>query len=336
MTLVEEILSGDRRDLQLLAASGLVPLPPEQLLPLQVRLAEGDDAEVAERATTGIALTDPRRIAAVLATDADAATLGYFARTTRDSAVIETIMRRRDVPTSVVRELAPRLAADLQDALLLRQDLIVLDPELLTALEGNPHLTQSSRRRIGEYREHLIGDRGATIEGLGEMDRPGYLDPEVIAEIEVVRAKATAIEGEVDEVTGLSEGQIRMLPIPARLKLARGAPRSLRALLVRDTNPQVALEVVRANALSDTEVEQLAKSRVVAEEILEEIVRRREWIRKYPVLLAIATNPKTPGGVAIRLIPQLAVRDLRGLARDRNVPDAVRQTAARIYRVKSA
>lgn len=333
MSLVDEIVSGARRDLQLLAASGLVPLPPSELLPIQVQLAEGDDIEIADRAATGIALTDPSVLREVLAGDAGPVVLGYFARNSKDSSVIEVLLRRRDIGIDLVRELAPRLGPDLQDLLLLRQDLIVESPDLLAALEVNTQLTPSSRRRIGEYREHLLsGLRQATL--AAEAELPGYQDPEVVAEIEKVRMLPA--EGEQDEVTGLSEGQIRMLPIPSRLKLARGAPRSLRALLVRDSNTQVALEVVRANHLSDIEVEQLSRSRVVCEEILEEIARRREWIRKYPVILGLVTNPKTPAGIAMRLVTQLSVRDLRNLTRDRNIPDAVRQTANRIYRVKSA
>jgi hypothetical protein len=33
-------------------------------------------------------------------------------------------------------------------------------------------------------------------------------------------------------------------------------------------------------------------------------------------------------------VPRLAVRDLRELGRDRNIPDAIRSTALRLYRIK--
>ena len=44
----------------------------------------------------------------------------------------------------------------LQEALLLRQDAIVEEPLILDALERNPYLSPFSRRRILEYREHLL------------------------------------------------------------------------------------------------------------------------------------------------------------------------------------
>ena len=49
---------------------------------------------------------------------------------------------------------------------------------------------------------------------------------------------------------------------------------------------------------------------------------------------ALIFNPRTPLPTAMRLIPRLSVRDLKDLGRDRNVPDAVRSTALRLYRIK--
>ena len=43
----------------------------------------------------------------------------------------------------------------------------------------------------------------------------------------------------------------------------------------------------------------------------------------------------TPGAAAVaRHDPALSVRDLRDMGRDRNVPDVVRSTALRLYRIK--
>jgi hypothetical protein len=104
---------------------------------------------------------------------------------------------------------------------------------------------------------------------------------------------------------------------------------------LKDSNPLVALAALNNNALSDEEVEQLAKSRSVVDEVLMEISRRREWMNKYPIVNAVVGNPRTPVGVAVRLIPRLSIRDLRGLSHNRNVPDGVRYAAQRQYQVKT-
>ncbi len=64
------------------------------------------------------------------------------------------------------------------------------------------------------------------------------------------------------------------------------------------------------------------------------ISKKRDWVNKYTVAKALIWNPRTPLPTALRLVNKLAVRDLRDLGRDRNVPDAVRSTALRLYRIK--
>ena len=141
--------------------------------------------------------------------------------------------------------------------------------------------------------------------------------------------------GERDEKTGLSESQIRVLPVPLKIKLTRGASRTLRAILIRDTNQSVALSVVNNAAMSDDEIAQVAASRSVIDEVLTVISRRREWLAKYKICLALAKNPRIPVGVAVKLLPKLSVRDLRAMSKDRNVSDAVRSSAGRLYRIKT-
>lgn len=347
--LVEQVLTGENRSLTMMAARGLLPIPPSELVSLQVELAAAEDREVAETAKGSLAEME-RRVLLPLLDEAEADVLRYFATASRDSEVLERIIRRRDVPTDVLTDLAPRISTELQEILLLRQDRIVESPEIIRALEDNEQLSSFARRRIGEYREHLVVPEarayadeappaGAEAPAPGEEpeERSPLEDPEVALAVAEVKEAApeTETDGEVEEITGLSEGEIGLLPVPVRLKLARGASRTMRSLLIRDSNPQVAVAVLTGNAVGDQEVEQIAKSRSVVEDVLEKIATERRWIQKYPVAHALVCNPRTPVGIAVRLVPRLSIRDLRNLSRDRNVPDAVRSTAKRIYKVKS-
>ncbi len=330
---LSEVLIGDNRELQLLVARGLFPVPAEQLVPLQVALASGEDPEVAQEAAGALGQLDPRIAANVLKEGDSDEVMAFFARHASHPVILETVVRHRRVSQVLLRELAARLPPDLQEVLLLRQDALVEDPAILDRLEQNPELSTYARRRIGEYREHLLrrDELPSPPAGAGrEGQEPGDADVlEALAE-----AGLRPAEGEVDDCTGLSEAQIRTLPVPVRLKLARGATRTLRSILVRDKNPMVARAVLYGNALSDSEVEQIATSRAVVEEVLEAIARTRQWIRKYGIMLAVVRNPRAPVGVAVRLVSRLSVRDLRTLGRDRNVADAVRSAAGRLYRIK--
>jgi hypothetical protein len=333
-SLLEQVRSGSNRQLQMLAAEGMLPLPAEQLIPVQVSLTLGSDLEVATRAAESLKKLDARFAQSYLARDAGPEVLAFFAGYVTHPLVIETILRRRDVPRAILADLARRLPADLQELLLLRQDAIVEAPEILDALEENPDLSSYTQRRIDEYREHLLPrDRSARPGPAVPLPGEEIDDIELAAELEAVRELPES--GEVDvEKTQLSEGQIRMLSIPARLKLTRGAPRSLRAILLRDSNSLVAVSVIQNNSLSDQEVEQTASNRAVVEEVLEAIARNRQWAAKYNICKSLVQNPRTYLPTALRLMTRLSVRDLRELSRDRNVADAVRSTALRLYTIK--
>lgn len=332
--LVAEILRGGNPQLQSLAARGLLPLSPDDVLPIQVALAEGDDPAIAEEARASLAATDARVVAGFLAATATAVELSYFGRTSEHPVLQEAVIRRREVPRELLQDLARRLLPDLQEILLLRQDAIVEQPAILEALAQNPRLTPYARRRIAEYREHLLPREEAPP---AEVELPEVPVPEVSdAELAAALASVQALpqEGEVDEQTGLSESQVRQLPLPVRLRLSRGASRALRQILIRDANALVALSVLANNPLSDQEVEQIARNRSVCEEVLVAISRRREWMRKYPIILALVCNPRTPVANSIKMVPLLAVRDLRTLSKDKNVSEAVRRAAARLYKIK--
>ncbi len=331
--LIEEVLSGGNRQLLELAAGGLLPLPPEQLLPLQVTLARGADAEIAERAAASLRTIDPRVASPFLAQDAGPAELAFFAAENTHPVVLETILRRRDVPRQLLVDLARRLSPDLQEMLLLRQDAIVEEPAILDALEANRQISQYTQRRVREYREHLLPQRSAAARAAFAEAEERLSDEELSVAIAAVRRLPA--EGEAEEHTGLSEGQIRMLSVPQRLRLTRGASRSMKQILLRDPNSQVAVAVLHHNNFSEQEMEQIARSRQVPEEVLLDVSKRREWVARYGICRSLVGNPKTPVAISVRLLPRISVRDLKLISRDRNLADAVRSSAARLYTIKS-
>lgn len=335
--LVEEVLSGERPELQELAADGMLPIPPLELLRVQVLLAEGMGGDVGGRAARSLEKAEPRRVAESISEGLDVVVLPWLALNVTHPLVTEAILRRTDAPYSLLEKLGATLNGDLQEILLVRQDAIVERPEILDALESNPDLTSYSHRRITEYRQHLL-----PTEPEPEPEPPEpKLDPEeLISEEEfdaaVEAAKEEPAVGEVDEITGLSESQLRTLPLPARLKLSRRAPKALRSILIRDMNPTVAVSVLENNPMSESEIEQVARNRAVVDDVLVAIAKKRTWTRKYGIVLALVKNPRTPAGISIRFASRLSVRDLRDIAKDRNVANSVRSNAERLYKLKLA
>lgn len=340
-SLVSQILGGENRDLRVLAAKGLLPLPPAELIPLQVRLARDPDPEVAGRAAAALKATEPATVAAFLADEAGEEELSFFASESFHPVVLESLLRRRDIPLHLLVEMAPRLPIPLQEVLILRQDAIGDAPEILDALERNPELASYVERRIGEYREHMFAPltppeppEAEEVELPAEAASSRPLDdPEV--QQAILQVGEEPEEGERDEQTGLTEGQVRQLPVPVKMKLSYGAGRRLRRILLRDQNSSVALSVLNNSALSDDEIEQVCRGRAVVDDVLAEIGRRREWVSKYAILTALVNNPRTPAGIGVRLVPRLSLREMRLLSTNRNVSDAVRNAARRTFEIKS-
>lgn len=339
-TLHQLILSGRSPELRLLAAEGLVPLPLEDLLTVQVALARDRDPQIASLARGALATADPRVVASFLAEGAPAVeVLDHFAREADHPLVLAAVIDQRRTPASALASAAPRLPPELQERLLLRQDAIVALPAILAALEANDRLSTYAARRIAEYRRHLLSEEAAAADG-GAPGTTAVEEGEETPRVREIRSAFETAERAGDETSQLDlarlqAARIRLLPVAERVALCKGAPRALRMILIRDQHPVVAAAVMRFNRLIDDEVEQIAKSRTVIDDILEAIARDRTWVRRIQVVEALVRNPKTPVGVSMRLLPRLRLRSLKEVLRDRNLPEAVRSRAQQLYTIKS-
>lgn len=334
--LVRRVLKGEDRRLTLMAADGLLPLPPEELIPLQVKLAvQTKDSELKERAEEGLLQLEPTIAERFLRNDAKATALAWFGENSKRPSLLEIIISRKEVPNSVLLGMAEHLIAELQEILLLRQDAIVEEPRILDALERNPEISFYSRRLVAEYRQHLLKPDSTLRLGSRTRAEGEASDREIAEAIRKVHQENPAPKDEVlDDVTGLTAAQLRLLPVNVRVGIAFNCPRSLRQAMLRDVNSKVAVMTLKNNPFGDGEIEIVAKNRAVSEEVLEEIAKNREWVRKYPIKLSLVQNPKSPLAMTMKFLPSLSVRDLRLLSRDRNIPDALRSRARRLFSMK--
>jgi hypothetical protein len=120
------------------------------------------------------------------------------------------------------------------------------------------------------------------------------------------------------------------LPVIDRLKLATKGTREQRAQLIRDPNKMVAIAVLSSPKVSETEIEAFAKMANVSEDVLRVIGANRTWMKHYGITLGLTRNPKTPPGMSMQLLHRLTDRDVKTVATDRNVPEALRLAARRM------
>ncbi|MGH9356761.1 MAG: hypothetical protein ACRD10_11585 [Terriglobia bacterium] len=114
-----------------------------------------------------------------------------------------------------------------------------------------------------------------------------------------------------------------------RIKCALTGSQEERFILIRDSNKMVARAALQSPKLSEAEIESYASMKNVSEEVLRMIAANRAFMKSYAVIRALVNNPRTPIDVAVPLLSRMNDRDMRSLGMNRNVPDALRTTAAK-------
>lgn len=126
--------------------------------------------------------------------------------------------------------------------------------------------------------------------------------------------------------------RVKKLTVSEKIKFAMKGNSEVRGILSKDTNKFVVLAVIDNPRITDPEIEAMARNRHIIDDALREIAKKREWMKNYQVQFALANNPKTPVGISMKIVPGLKKRDLQGLEKNKNVPEAVRVTARKFVK----
>src|SRR5688572_9207537 len=137
-----------------------------------------------------------------------------------------------------------------------------------------------------------------------------------------------------EEKTKTFQERLANMTVPEKVKCATKGTREMRAILIRDPNRMVASAVLSCPKVNDAEIEAFCKMGNVSEDILRSIAKSRGWTKNYSVVLALVKNAKTPVAITMNLMQRLNDGDVKKLASDRNVPEALR-LAARKRNVKT-
>ena len=135
------------------------------------------------------------------------------------------------------------------------------------------------------------------------------------------------LAGTTEEETKTFQERLANMTVPEKVKCATKGTREMRAILIRDPNRMVASAVLSCPKVNDAEVEAFAKMGNVSEDILRSIAKSRAWTKNYSVVLALVKNSKTPVAITMNLMQRLTDGDVKKLASDRNVPEALRLAA---------
>ena len=150
------------------------------------------------------------------------------------------------------------------------------------------------------------------------------------------RGGATAGAAPVHEVVGddaeeapaQEAGAGRSDPTVAqKIQIALHGDRGERLAILRDVNKVLHPYVLRNPGVQLDEIVWIAKQATMSAEVLTQIANRREWVAKPEVVVALVRNPKTPTPLAIKLLELVPPGELRLLAKQTTVREAVQRAA---------
>jgi hypothetical protein len=337
---------GISRDVRLTAASGVLPLTPFDQVELLFLLTRDSDEEVGKTAQKSLLEVSPSTLAMVLKDPAvPPEALALLGENTDSEEVQQAVVRNPTTPDEAIRNMVPKLSETNLEFVVVNQMRLLRHTAIIDALERNENLSSDQLRRLRELKHDFkIGvvpeekkappppppklDLG---KGPAEEEEP---PPKTREEAETLYGLRDHAEGElspeeVEEKRNLFT-QIMTASAAEKMIMALKGSRQARLMLVRDRNRTVWGAVLSSPSTNEADAEAIVQMRNVAPDVLREIGKKREWVKRYKVAHELVKNPKTPPEVSSQLLPRLAARDLKALVKDRNVSEVIRRQAEKM------
>jgi hypothetical protein len=334
---------GVARDLRLMAAQGLLPLKPEDLLEMWTALVSDPDDGVRGAAEASLTAFPAAELLPILKSrDTPPAVLGWAVSRRAEPELREAALQNHSLADETIEQLAGTLPQALAELVVINQTRLLRRTSLLVALEANAGLSNDQKRRLRELRETFrIGEQPEPAAPPPAPEPPPVEpepEPEVIPAGDIFMTEDEAIvkylsEEERQQTEKVSAVQkIYRLNTAEKIITALKGSREERAILIRDPNRIVSTAVLGSPRITEAEIESISGMKSVSDEILRTIGNHREWTKRYTVLNNLVRNPRTPIGIALSMVPRLNPRDIKGIAVDRNVPEPVRKQAQKFVK----
>ena len=351
----EMLLSGRApKNVRLLMAQGAMPLQAQETIELLVHLSRDDDEEVSLQAQKTLAGWDESEILTLLRSkDCPAVILDFFADIQRSEHILQDIAANPSTSGETIARLAAIADAVLLDTILDNRKRILEFPAILENIRRNPSTNARILGLVQEIETEFLGEKrkdysieSAAEEKAGTEGAVSAAQDILDFEAEIAKLLSSplpdndlSLEGltlESDDGSANISSRLTSMPPNEKIKYALFGTREIRAILIRDTNREVARAVLRSPKLNGNEIEGIAAMRSVSEDILREIGTSREWLKNSIIMHNLVKNPKTPTAISQNLMPRLRTQELMIMSRDRSIPDATRNNAQRIIKQRTS
>ena len=339
--LIGGILEGKvPRQVRLFAAQGLLPIPQEDLLRLQVMLSSDPDDELASMAKASVSEIDSAAIVEWISEyELEPMVLDLLTRVRDEEEVWVEVARHSGVSDETLRVLAKNGSVLVQDIVMTNQVRIFGCLEILEDLQNNSRVSENILRRVHEFEtefiekvlkaEEMAAGAAPTIEdALAALRNIGAHIPE-LERLPYQKSDDAGVREAVENAGGVQSTFARLVKMNIKEKVmcALKGTREERSILINSRNRLVVRGVLGSPKLSDSEIEQFAGLRTIDAEVLRIIYRNPRWMRRYQVIWKMVSNPKTPVDMGIRIVNRLNIRDLKRIGNSRNVNPVLRRQA---------
>jgi hypothetical protein len=340
------------------AACGKLNVPAMERLEILVHLAS--HPELGEQARKSLQSWDEQELAAICgAADIPAGVAEFFFRSGTDrKLVIAALLRNPAIAEALVTQFAgmaaPELIPGIIFAAIERRSRPLLDSlggnrgtlrfrhEIEEAFREVEKSSDEEADALARYQQEHAEEIAAhqhlpfelTVVSTDEKDELAELLPLVksIPSTTVIDQKLI-MPDQREQLSTLQK--IASLSVTERVQLAMRGSREERMILIRDGVRVVAAAVLESPKVSEQEMEAFANMKNVQEIVLRGIAQRRRFMKVYGVVRALVSNPRTPSEVALPLVKNLLLVDLKNLIKNRSVPDLVRRIATKSFLEKS-
>ena len=344
---------------RMMAARGLAPMGPTDLVTAVYQLSLDADAAIAKAAKQTAAKLPDNILVAALGSAVDARVIDFFAEHVVDkSSVVEAILLNSRTHDSTFVTFASQLGEAGLEILAVNQERLLRYPAIIEALYFNRAARMSTVDKaielavrnglvlkaipcFAEISANIMGtakpapeEQAAEAEAASAKEQAAKdaLFAAVLAygdEDEDEQAEAAEDESPKEEVEERKRS-ISSLSINEKIRLATLGNAFDRGELIRDSNRVVALAAIKSPGVKDQEVIKYAGNRGLSEDVIRYIADKREWLKNYTVKLALVSNPKCPLPRAMRFLEHMRTNDLRNLARSKGIPSALATAARRL------
>ena len=332
--LLEILLSGKAPDkIRSAIACGISPLPPHKSIRALVFLSNDSDRQIASDAKKTLSEWKEDDLVAQLESEDCAPTvLEYFGIVSISDRILKAIIQNPVTPGTLIESLSLTLPPHLLSIVLDNMVRVLEYPEILKNAKLNPLASSDNIRLVGEIETEFMGDkrRDYLVERHPQKEEQAPISfPDLEFEIPKEDLSVDALPLDDKTRNDVIGKNLSSLSVREKIRYALFGTREIRAMLIRDTNREIARMVLRSPKITEAEIESISSMRGVNEDILREIGNNKEYTKNYNVAHNLVKNPKTPPTIAQRLVFILRSQHLALLARDRSISDAVRFHATR-------